>query len=580
MNQSASQSFKRKLLALMVLRVVIALVFLGAATWFQLRNVSLTSQSYYPLHAIVVAVGLLTIAYAVALGRVRNQRFFAYVQVTIDVALVTLAVYITGGIASYLPVLYFISVMGSSMVLGRRGGYYAASLSSIAYGFLMELDFYKILPQKYMVFTPAVPPVWEDVVTTTATHILGFFTVAYLVGYLAEKTARMERQLEEKEVDFDRLESLNRLIVENIPTGIMTLDESGRITSFNSAASRITGYSLKDVYLGHVEDVFPDLLDEDSESVVSGVRTEKTVRKKDGKEICLGFTVSRGHRGDISSIVIFQDLTQLKAMEDQLRRDDRLKALGELSAAIAHEVRNPLASISGSIQLLSQDMELRGEKRHLMDIVLRETERLNSLITDFLLFAKPAPVDRAERIDVSEVIRETVKVFSNSPQAKGVDIEGRLEDGLFIDGDRRQISQVFWNLFLNAANAMPQGGRLTVASTLKDAPGGSVPNRTDGQGGYMESRRIQIEITDTGEGIEPDDLSKIFDPFFSTRESGTGMGLALVHRIIESHGGSVDVTSTRGEGATFRIMLPLSTAQPALNDGGGDRHKAASGFGG
>ncbi|MBI5598182.1 MAG: PAS domain S-box protein [Deltaproteobacteria bacterium] len=556
MSSPVIHPLRSKLLGLMILRVVLALVFLGATVWLQLNSGTFITRSFHPLYVVVATVGLLTVLYASVLKHVKNLKLFTYAQVMVDIALVTGVVYVTGGIESYLPVLYFISVIGSTILLDRRGGYYAASVASISYGVLMDLDFYRVLPQSYKLFFSPHPPVWEDFIMTISTHILGFLTVAYHRGYLAEKASRMEIELETKEIDFDRLENLNRLIVDNIPSGIITLDGLSRVTSFNTAASAITGYSLREVYYRNIEDVFPAM---GITPARSGARMEKCVRKKDGTEVCLGFTLSSGRGGEMTDIIILQDLTGLKAMEEQLRRDDRLKALGRLSAAIAHEIRNPLASLSGSVQVLSQELTLGAENRHLMDIVLRECDRLNSLITDFLLFARPATKEKPERVDVSEVIADTIRVFANSPQAARIDIENHIEGHLFVEGFRRQMSQVFWNLCVNAGSAMPGGGRLVVSSAVKLPPDGFV-----GSGALEKSRSphglVEILVMDTGEGVQPENLARIFDPFFSTRDSGTGMGLALVHRIIESHGGTIYVSSTPGEGTTFKIVLPLCAA--------------------
>jgi len=542
----------------MVLRVVLALAFLSTAFWFQLRESSLTKPSFYPIHAVVVTVCFLTIFYALLLKHVKNLKLFAYLQVIVDIALITGTVYVTGGIVSYLPVLYFISVIGSSILLDKRAGYYAASVSSGAYAALVYLDFNHLLPLRYKVFFSPYLPEWEDVITTISTNVLGMFVVAYLAGYLAEKTAIMEKELEEKGIDLDRLENLNRLIVDNIPTGIMTLDGESRITSFNRAASSITGYSLKDVYYRGVDAVSPEFLKGTKVPPYEAARTEINIRKKNGSEVCIGFTVSSGQGGEMAGIIIFQDLTVLKAMEEQIRRDDRLRALGDLSASLAHEIRNPLASLSGSVQVLNKGSGVKGEKRHLMEIVLRECERLNSLITDFLLFARPATKEKPERIDIAELIRETIKVFTNSPQAKGIDIEDRLTGSLFVEGDRRQMSQVFWNLFLNAADAMKNGGKLTVGSAPKGPAGLFSKPDTEKMGPRQEDRFVEIMVSDTGEGIEQTNLSKVFDPFFSTKASGTGLGLAIVHRIIESHRGKIYISSVRGKGTTFKIIVPLS----------------------
>ncbi len=538
----------------MVLRVVIALAFLGITTWFQAREYSYAQLNLHPLYAIVVTLGLLTIGYALALNSVRNLRLFTFVQVTIDMALVTVIVFVTGGTQSYLPTLYFLSIIGSSILLNKRGGYYAASVSSISYGVLIDMDFYGMLPARYKVVNYFPAPAWKHVFTTVATNILAYFTVAYLTGYLAEKTFMAEKELEAKEIDFERLEVLNRHIIENITSGIMTLDENLRVTSFNRAAEAVTGYTLKDVYYRPVHDIFPEMVGDGSSPPPAGMRLEKKFRRSDGREIFLGLMFSRGQGRDASFIVIFQDLTQVKALEDQLRRDEKLKALGELSIGIAHEIRNPLASISGSIQVLKNDLKLDGEDLRLMEIVLRETDRLNQLITDYLLFARPAR-EKHESVDISSVASETVKVFGNCAEAAKIGIRCELTGGMFILGDARQLGQVFWNLFLNAAHAMPDGGDLTISSRI-------ISRENVKSADADSSLSVEINVADTGEGIKQEYLEKIFDPFFSTKDSGTGLGLAIVHRIIESHGGGIDVKSSVGKGSVFCITLPLLEPYP------------------
>ncbi|MBI5810975.1 MAG: PAS domain S-box protein [Deltaproteobacteria bacterium] len=414
---------KARLLAMMVLRVAVALVFLGITTYLQLKEFSYASLNLYPLYTIVVIIGLLTIFYARIINRVRNLTLFTYAQVTVDMMLVTAIVYATGGIESYLSVLYFLSVIGSSILLNRRGGFYAASVASIAYGALIDLEYYGMLSGGFRIFSAPAVIARENVLRTIATNILAYFIVAYLTGYLAERTARAEKDLHEKGIDFENLERLNRHIVENITSGIITLDAGLRITSFNRAAEAISGLTLREVYHKELNNVFPGLIERklfDGTSIEGGGgapmrsmgRAEKAFTKKDSTELYLGFTVSRGGppidsiggggtiSDDMAWIVIFQDLTRLKAMEEQLRRGERLKALGELSVGIAHEVRNPLASISGSIQVLKGDLDLKGEDLRLMDIVMRETGRLNALITDFLLFARPAQ-EKRERINIA-----------------------------------------------------------------------------------------------------------------------------------------------------------------------------------
>lgn len=552
LEQPAKDPLQAKLLAMMVLRAAIAFAFLGVSSWFQLSASARPDMNLYPLYAVVIAIASLTIVYSLLMRRVRNLRLFSYVQIAVDTALITAIVYVTGATQSYLQTLYPLAVIGGAILLNRRGGYFAASLASISFGVLVDMDLYGMLPVKYTVFyAPHAALAWKDALTTVSTNILAFFTIAYLTGYLAERMARVERALEEREVDLDKLSRLNRHIVENITSGIMTLDDGMRITSFNREAENVTGYSIKEVYGRHVDDIFPDMLSSGAVIHQPEARVERGFRKKGGEEIYLGFTVSRGQGGDVARIVIFQDLTRLKEMEERIRRDDKLRALGELSVGIAHEIRNPLASISGSIQLLKEDVNLNAGDRRLMDIATRETERLNSLITDFLLFAKPAQRN-VDMVDLNLVISETMELFKNSPDAGGLRLESDMEKEIFVQGNVRQLGQIFWNLFLNAAHAMREGGMVMVSAHAVD--GGAPGNGAEAEAGPF----VEITVADTGEGIKPEHINRIFDPFFSTKDSGTGLGLSIVHRIVESHGGTIEVKSRAGSGTVFKITLPLA----------------------
>ncbi|MEK6531783.1 MAG: ATP-binding protein [Deltaproteobacteria bacterium] len=562
-NEKEYQALSAKLLTMMVLRAVLALSFLGITTWFQISEYSFSKFNLYPLYAVVVVVSLLTILYSTLLRKIKNLYLFAYMQVAADIVLITGIVYITGGAESYLHIFYPLSVIGAAIVLHTRGGLFAASASSIAYGVLTALDFYGWLPDAYKVFDAPGRPAWEDVVSTVSTNILAFFTVAYLTGQLALRVARIEKKLTEKEMDFDRLATLNKHIIDNITSGIMTLDERLRITSFNMEAESVTGYSLRELYLKPVDEIFNDMIDAGGLGMPSGTRIEKRFKRKDDSDVYLGYTISHGQGGDVSRIVIFQDLTELRAMEEQLRRHERLKALGELSVGIAHEIRNPLASISGSIHVLKDELKLSGDNLHLMEIVLRETRRLNSLIGDFLLFARPAQ-NKRETVNLSSIIEETLKVFKNSPDASRIDIETDIKDSVYINGDSRQLGQVFWNLFINAAHAMKTGGMLRISSRLVyPAHGASSGNsrNINGNMALAQESAVEIVVSDTGEGIRPDDIQRIFDPFFSTKDTGTGLGLAIVHRIIESHAGIIEAISRPSGGALFKITLPLSAVK-------------------
>lgn len=547
---------KTRLKWLMVFRVALVIIFLGTSLWFQFKQTSPFQSSLYPIYAIIIITCALTILYAILFRWIKNAGLFAYLQIFGDIILITATVYVTGGLESLLSFLYFLSIISASILLNRKGGFYAASASSIAYGLLVNLDFYKILPAGYKALGTDFKSVSSggigyergDILATLILNIIGFFTVAFLAGYLAERTVTAEKELEEKKIDFKKLEALNQYIVENINSGILTIDIDARITSFNRAAEKITAYNIGEVYHHHINTIFPDLIKTQGypiapdEEDASYVRIDRPFKRKDGRELFLGLSISP--MKEASHIVIFQDLTKLKNMEGQLRRVDRLRALGELAAGMSHEIRNPLASISGSVQVLKDNLTLNGDNEHLMEIVIRETDRLNALVTDFLLFAKPAA--KMARIDLNALVQETLDIFRNSPESKNIDIRAELEDNLAVEGDNRQLKQVFWNLFLNASYAMPAGGRLIINARRKSLAFNP------------HSDSLEITVSDTGGGIAPDIIEKIFDPFFTTRDYGTGLGLALVHRIIEGHKGEIEVKSKEGEGTSFRIILPMT----------------------
>jgi two-component system sensor histidine kinase PilS (NtrC family) len=265
----------------------------------------------------------------------------------------------------------------------------------------------------------------------------------------------------------------------------------------------------------------------------------------------LGVTVSDlRNEGEITGVIgIFQDLTQIREMEEEIRRKEQLATIGELAAGMAHEIRNPLASLSGSMQVLSKEPLLDEEHKTLMQIALRETERLDTIITGFLRYARPAPPNRKE-CNLHDLLLETIHFFKQAPEYR-TNIEILFhhdEKELIAPVDPDQMKQVFWNLSINAVQAMPQGGTLRV--TVRRGKGTMRSTRGE------ETSFLQVLFRDSGEGITRGNLEKIFYPFFTTKDQGSGLGLAIVHRIIEEHGGKIEVESTRGKGTTFIVSLP------------------------
>lgn len=551
-----------KLIGLMWLRLLLVVVFLGTTIWVQIYSEQTYLQrSLLLLYGIIISTLILTVVYAFLLNRIENFRRFTYLQLTGDVLLITITIYATSGIGSIFSFLYIFSIISGSILLNRKGGFIVAALSSLSYGTLVDLEFYRIMPN---ITAAHISYEIADVFYTLYVNVIAFFTVAFLSGSLAEKIIVAEKELDARTKDFIKLEDINKNIVENISSGILTLDSEGKINSFNRAAKEHTGYTMEEVYNRKVSDLFPNF------SFTSrGSRGELAFEKKDGTVLILGFSSSPLNdekEKEIGHIVIFQDLTRLKEMEDELRRADRLKALGGLAAGMAHEIRNPLASISGSIQVLRDDLELSYDDKHLMDIILREAERLNALVTDFLVFAKPAT--KKEKIDLEEIIEETLKLVETQSDMQGVSICRKFHERTAIYADPKQIKQVFLNFFLNALEAMVKGGELSISinndATDYNQKREEVAYEIMKEVSSNEEAYAVVTISDTGIGIDAGDVDKIFDPFFTKREQGTGLGLAVVYRIIESHGGFIDVKSVKGEGTTFVVSLPIVEKQPEL----------------
>ncbi|HEX7128042.1 MAG TPA: ATP-binding protein [Thermodesulfobacteriota bacterium] len=548
----------------LLLRVVVVTVMLGAAAGLQagVREPLVPP----PLTVLYLLIGLtyaLTVVYALALPRLRPAplHLFAYGQVLHDLGFASVTVAFTGGLESPFVVLYTLGIVNAGLLLYRRGTVLAVSLAALS-----------------LVLVTQVPPAWlpgqgegpldwlaassaragsdrTDLVLVLS--LAGFVAIGALASYLADQLRRASERLEAKSVDLAELEAMNRLIVQSIQSGLLTVSPDGRVTSFNRAAHGITGRAPADVIGRPVRDLFPGI---DLDRPVRGERWEVEYTRPSGETLTLGFSVSalRDEPGNpaeaprsLGRIVLFQDLTPYKALEEEVRRVDRLAAVGKLAAGMAHEIRNPLASMSGSVQLLREELVTASrEHRRLMDIILRETDRLNELITDFLLFARPG-TPRREPVDLAAVIEETAALVGTGRE-RAVELDVRLERPLPMVGDPRELRQVFWNLVVNAEQAMPRGGRIEVAGRL--VAGGS----------------IEVTVKDGGSGIAARDLERIFDPFFTTKPNGTGLGLAIVHRIVQSHGGTIAVASRPDAGTTFTLRLPAAEAPApagvALND--------------
>lgn len=555
----------RRIRWLMILRLVLATFSLGTAGLIQItQGTSYLDPYLISLYVIIGMVYGLNLLYTAILNRIKSIRTFAYTQIFMDILLITGLINATGGVRSVFSLFYYISIIAASIILYRRGGIIVASTSSIFYGLIVDLEYYGIFQPLYG--TPqgeiyGIPTLLFRVVM----NITAFYLIAILSSFLSEQVRKSQAALKVKEIDYHRLETLHRNIIESINSGLLTVDEEHKITFFNRAAEEITGYTFTEVYGLKIDEITPELkeIEEGAKRMVrytnQNPRFEISFKRPDGRVVHLGFSKSvlKDIDGDNQGeIYIFQDVTKLKEMEEHIKLVDRLAAIGRLATGMAHEIRNPLASMSGSIQVLKDSLQLDSDNRQLMEIVLRETNRLDHLLSDFILFAQPS--DRSKDvIELNGIIEDTLQLFSYNPKYKNVNVVRNLNGEVMIEADPRQIKQVFWNLFVNAAQAMDLKGDLVVYSnrTHLNSLDKEIISRIGSDSNILWTK---IVVSDTGCGIPEKDLDRIFDPFFTTKDRGIGLGLAIVYRIVESYRGSILVESQVDKGTSFTIYLPTN----------------------
>lgn len=539
---------KKKLVRFVLARVVVVSLFLISTAILESSDSGgISAPALTGIARLVIATYLISILSLILLWATsRLHRAITYLLIVWDLGFVTLLLLLTDGIASPYSFLYLLIIISASMLLSRREALYSAALCAILYGAIMDLHYFGRLSSFGL--TPEVARHVEPgtLFVIIFVNIIAFLLTAVLTGYLSERLRASETALRKQEIDFAELERLNASIVSNLSSGLLTVNEDGRIRVFNPYAERLTGYLQEDVYdrlLPEVIPAFAPLL----ESLFGPSQDEIEYTNREGKTFVFGFKsvpIPNKDGSTVGAIIDFQDLTLVKKMKAELERADRLAAIGELSARIAHEIRNPLASISGSVQLIADGKNIDPQDKVLLTIVLRETERLNTLIKDFLAYARPTQPVKT-RIMLGWLLGEIKALLAADPRFSGISFQEECPEGLnlYVDGD--QFRQVLWNLFVNAAEAMGGAGTITFRAVV---PGGG----TEPVAGYP----VLLSVADTGVGIAEEELGQLFEPFHSTKPGGSGLGLAMVYRIIEAHGGRIRVSSAKGQGTEFTISLP------------------------
>jgi two-component system sensor histidine kinase PilS (NtrC family) len=544
-------NIKARIHWLMGLRVVVVTLLLGLSLTFQVTK----GERVETFYALIVFTYAVTILYVLVLRRLRSPDAlaqFVWAQVAVDFLLETVLVARTGGIESPFSVLYVITVTVASLVPRRRVGLLTASLSIILFGILTNVQLYGLA--EVWGWLPHTRLSAAETLQAFGVYSLAFLVVGLLGGALADQLQRADQSLHEKEQGLSHLQAFHENIVRSISSGVFTTNESGRITSFNPAAQEATGYSFEQVQGCPWREVFnwhpSQQEDERMLDVSANMRFEVDCKRADGNRLILGMTLAHLHQqGEETGLVgVFKDLTQIRDLEEEMRRKAWLASLGEMSAGMAHEIRNPLGALAGAMQMLRKDLQADEISQRLMDIAVREATRLDSIITEFLQYARPPALNLAE-FDLNKVLAETLDLVQHEAQARtNIKIVTSLAGGTLPGQvDQDQMKQVFWNLATNAFDAMPKGGQLTIATGCRKIDVGG-----------CKADVVEISFQDTGEGIPKKNLDKIFLPFFTTKKKGSGLGLAAVHRIVDLHGGWIKVDSQNLQGSQFVVCLPRS----------------------
>ncbi|OEU64565.1 MAG: hypothetical protein BBJ57_08445 [Desulfobacterales bacterium PC51MH44] len=532
---------EKRLRWLMFFRIVIVTLLLGITIFIWIKATELSLQAAFtPVYFIIALTYLFSFAYLFISKIIKNIRLNIYIQSLSDLSLITGLVYVTGGIESIYSVCYPLVIIYSVLFLAGRGGLISASICSIFYGLLLDLEYYGLIQPVYSLgydYNSSAGYVFSRIFI----HIISFYIIALLTSFAVkqEKTAR--DLLAEKESAFDQLDLLHRSIIESVDTGILTVDLNGNIKSFNRGAEEIIGFLRSEIINKKISDALPllsKMLNKEGQWKQGG-RFEAT-----GSGKILGCSVSPlvdGNREKIGNILIFQDLTLIKKMERQIEKNKKLAFVGEMAAGLAHEIRNPLASISGPIQMLSKDIRQDETNRKLMQIILRGKDRLDGFVKDFLLLSRPKQSERND-INIKVIIDDLLESLRfSSGWCEDIEVIKNLCDQTSLYGNKAEIRQVILNLVLNAAQAMPEGGSLKIETRQVFID----------KKGYLE-----IRISDTGCGIEEKNQDSVFEPFYTTKENGTGLGLAIVNRIVENHMGKIRIKSKPGKGTDCIVLLP------------------------
>jgi two-component system sensor histidine kinase PilS (NtrC family) len=543
------EDFARKTQWFILWRLVFVSFFLFLTVIQQeIRGILLIPSSFFGVYFWIALQYGFSVFYILWLITGRAVQWAAVTQLLVDGLVVSALVVVTGGIESFFPYLYFLVIVAGGVLFHRPGGLLTALYVSLLYGSLLLIQAWGATPFFLRAVILKTPHSGDYYIYQIIMHGVGFLLVGYLGSSFAEQTVQQRGQLEIQKRNIDQLEGLNRIIIENLDFGLITLDNENTIQTLNPAGEKILGLDLDQLKHKPLDLIFPDIKPHPGALDNAGPnRLEFIYQTPLGVKVPIGCsfnTIRADSTLGLGKILSFKDISKIKAMEDHLRQIDRLALMGKMAAGMAHEIKNPLASISGSIQVLQEDFKGEQTSEQLLKIMTREVTRLNTLVNSFLSFSKPVQEVKAFT-DISELIQGTVELIRKNREVSAVilwDLE--IEPRLIVNISSGEMSQVAWNILTNAVQVLKTGGKISIKGhSLQNGPSGNW---------------AELVFRDNGSGISEKDLTKIFDPFYTTKEQGIGLGLNIVQKIIADRGGRIDVKSSPGQGTEFTIIFPLA----------------------
>ncbi|MCZ7582270.1 MAG: ATP-binding protein [Deltaproteobacteria bacterium] len=531
---------------LIFLRVVVATFIFWAVLVLGFEEIRF---AFYTLVASYVLAGLLS---AVLIQRFGETTWFLAAQVYWDILFVTVLAYVSGGYYSIFLFMYVLSAVYASTVLDRTATLLGAAACIALLSGLIVVQFSGLIP------FPNVGPgkmfTLRDAVNKIAFNSFLIIIAAMLSSFVSERSKSVSAELKRRRQDLEELRFRFEHMIRSVPIGLVALDDKGAVLFANPAAGRIVDRRPQELVGADIRAVIPGLPERPSADTARPVEV-RFDRGDDMAYLSVGYSTLFNAEGkSIGSLASIEDLTEIRAMEEAVKRSDRLAAVGQLAAGIAHEIRNPLASMSGSIQVLAGELALDSTNRQLMDIVMREVERVNALVSDFLAFARPAPNNEC-LVDARTIVEDVVAMIAGQPACRDdrVRVRTHLGERLYLRADPKNLRQVLWNLAINAVHAMPEGGDLNIAARVCDESANGFDGKT-----------VEIVVEDSGDGISDETMKSIFDPFFTTKEHGTGLGLTMCHNLVEMSRGRILVESRLKHGSRFTVLLPAAERAGAM----------------